>query len=112
MNKQFKHGEVTGIELNELPSGCKPVKVIGDFVVVAESEVTGNDHRILLEKNKDKVEFFEKDGILYMKNLVDVTITCPNPGHHAQEIIPRGIWKIKKGREIDHLTEIVKELAD
>lgn len=104
------HGEVVPIQIERIPSHAKQIKLTSNYVVVGESEISGNDHRVCV-KNK-QVEFYERDGILYMKNLQPVEIGCVIEERHDTCIIPKGIWEFKKALEYDPINEILEEAKD
>ncbi len=104
------HGECVITQITELPQGLKKVQPKNGYVVVAESEVTGNDHRVCV---KDKqVEFYEKDGVLYMKNLQPVEVGCVIEERHDTCELPEGTWEFKKALEYDPLEEVIREARD
>lgn len=104
------HGEVIPTQIDKLPDGLTKVNPKNGYVVVGLSEVTGNDHRVCV---KDKeVEFYEKDGVLYMKNLQPVEIGCVIEERHDTCIIPTGTWEFKKALEYDPLEEVIREARD
>ena len=104
------HGEVVPVQIDRLPEGSTRMKLKNDYVVVGLSEVTGNDHRI---KVKDReVEFYEKNGVLYMRNMQEVELGCVIEERHDTCILPTGIWEFKKALEFDPLEKILREAAD
>lgn len=104
------HGEVAPIQINKLPEGLKKVESKNGYVVVADSEVTGNDHRVKVADKK--VNFYEKDGVLYMVNLEEVEIGCVFEERHDTCIMPSGIWEFRKSLEYDPLEEVLREARD
>ena len=109
--RKFNHGEVIGFELSELPQDCKKLTIKNDFYVVGESETHGNDHRVAV-LDKATVEFFEKGGVLYMKNFVEAKIYCPNKDRHDDAIIPSGLWEFKKAQEFDYVEMQARQVRD
>lgn len=103
------HGEVMPVMIKELPAGLKPKKPVNGYVVVADSEVTGNDHRV---KVVEGIEFFEKDGVLYMKNTVPAELGCVIEERHDTELLPAGIWEFKKQLEYDPISEVLRGAID
>lgn len=108
---QFTHGEVCFFETKNLPTDLKPVEVKDNFLIVGESETHGNDHRVAV-KDKEKIKFWEKDGVLYMENLCETEIYCPNEGRHDTVVLPPSIWEIDKSKEYDYLTQELRNVAD
>lgn len=80
------------------------------YIRIAESEVTGNHHRVLV-KNKD-VEFYEKDEILYAKVNEPTTVGCVIKERHDDVILPTGIWEFRKAQEFDPLEQELRSVAD
>jgi hypothetical protein len=107
--KQFTHGEVVVFQIKKLPNGVKKIKAVGGKYIIADSETTGNHHCI---EEKDGVEMFEKDGILYLTNEVNVDMFCVNKNRHDTEVLEPSIYEIDKAREYDFLTEETRRVAD
>lgn len=106
------HGEVVIKTGFQIPQNAKPVDIKDDFIVVGESETTGNDHRIAV-KDKSKVLFFEdENGVLYMKNEIETEVYCPKAGRHTPVVLPPNIWKIDKRKEFDYLNMEVRNVRD
>ena len=109
--QKFIHGEVIGFEVKELPKSVKKIEVKDNFYIVGESEIHGNDHRVaVLDKNK--VMFYEKDGTLFMRNIVEAEIYCPNADRHDTQIIPPSVWEIRKAQEWDYVEQQARQVAD
>ena len=107
----YTHGEVNFFQSKKLPRGIKPITVKDNFMIVGESETHGNDHRVAV-LDKEKIKFYEKDGILYMQNLVETKIYCPNEGRHDSIVLPPSIWEIDKSQEYDYLSQELRNVAD
>ena len=61
------------IHKSTLPKGLKKINTKGDYHIIAKSEQSGNHHVIDL---KDGVEFYEKDGVLYLVNDIETNVRC------------------------------------
>lgn len=109
MNKVLFHGECVIREIEQLPQGLNPVEPKNGYVVVAESEVTGNDHRV---KVNGLIEFYEKDGVLYAKVLKETTVGCVFKERHDDCIITPGIWEFNKAVEFDPIEQELRSVAD
>ena len=111
MRQIIKHGEVLLKSVDALPTKAS-VKHVGEsFVVVGESETHGNDHRIaVLDKTAHK--FYEKDGVLYFVATAPSEIFCPNSEKHEAITIEPGTWVVDKAREMDWLSQEVRQVAD
>jgi hypothetical protein len=72
--------------------------------VLAEGETTGHAHCI-----QEDIDLVEIDGILYMKNDKEVTITHEEHNAHT---IPAGVWEIGIVQEYDHFEEEARKVRD
>lgn len=108
--RKWIHGEVLGFEINKLPQNCKKVEVKDNFYIVGESETHGNDHRVAVKERE--IEFFERDGILYMVNKSSTDIYCPNDSRHDTQSIPPSIWEIRKSQEYDYIEMQARQVRD
>lgn len=104
MNKAIFHGECVITQIDELPARLKKVESTGDYVRIAESEVTGNHHQVLV-KDKD-IEFYERDGVLYATVNEPTTINCVLAERHDDIVLPMGLWKFEKALEYDPLSNM------
>ena len=107
--KTLLHGEAQINKINELPNGINYVKTKGNYHIIAESEVTGNHHVIDL---KEGVEFYEKNGTLYLKNDVETQVRCVVENRHDTITIEPGVWEIDFQQEYDYLAEETRRVAD
>lgn len=107
--KAYFHGEVCLRQINELPQGLVSLKPKSKRYIIADSETTGNHHCI---EEKQGVELYEKDGVLYLKNDVPCKMFCVDASRHDTEVLPAGIWEINRAKEYDYLTEMVRSVAD
>lgn len=109
--KRFLHGECIVTEVTSIPSDAKKITVRANHFVIGDSETTGNDHRVAV-LDKTKVEFFEKDGILYMKNTIETDVFCPNERRHGRMTVPPSIWRINKAQEFDYVEMQARDVKD
>lgn len=104
------HGEcVIKQSKNDIPLEAKKVEAINGDYIIADSETIGNKHCI---KAKEGIEFYEKDEILYMKNIVDAEIFCLNKERHDSITLQPGVYEIEKAKEYDYLKDEVRRIAD
>ena len=109
--KTYCHGEVIIVKACNLPENLKKVsqRKEGNYLL-ADSEVTNNFH--LLEA-KDGVELFEdKNGVLWLKNDVNVDVFCAIKERHDNITLEPGIWEIDRAQEFDYLTNMKRSVAD
>lgn len=107
--RTYFHGEVIITKALNVPSGCKKVKAKNKSYMLADSETTGNFH--LLEE-KEGVELYEKDGVLYCKNDVPVDVFCAHKDRHDNITLEPGVWEIDRAQEHDYLTGMTRKVAD
>lgn len=107
MSKVIVHGECLVVP-SELPKGCKKLKC-NDYQIVAKSEVSGNHHVVDV---KVGVNFYKKDGILYLKNDVPTDIRCLVKERHDSVTIQPGTYKIDFQKEFDYLDNKERIVSD
>ncbi len=107
--KTVLHGECQITKIEGLPEGVVTKQVKGDYQIVAESEVSGNHHVIDIN---DGVEFYEKYGILYLKNTKETTVRCVIKERHDAITIDPGVWEIGFQQEYDYLKQEKRDVAD
>lgn len=113
MNKLRKalHGEVIFKEVIELPNEAKIVKTNANYYVVGESETHGNDHRISCVE--DIVELYmTEDDKLFIKNIGNTDVFCPNETRHATIELPAGVWEVGHAQEYDYFSESHRKVRD
>ncbi len=109
MKKVIMHGECVIRQIDKLPEGLNNVEAKNGFVVVAESEVTGNDHRVVINSG---VKFFEKDGVLYMENTLPTTVGCVIKERHDDCVLEPAIWEFRAALEYDPIEAQLRQVAD
>lgn len=109
MKNAILHGETLIHTINSLPSGAKKIIVKGDYHIIAPSETSGNHHVIDI---KDGVEFYEKDGVLYLVNEVPTDVRCIVKERHDNITLYPGVWEIDRQKEYDYLTMEKRNVAD
>lgn len=110
MNKLIMHGECICRQIGKLPSNLKPVKAKNGFVIIAQSEVTGNHHQVAVKERE--VEFYERGGVLYAKVLNPTTVECVLKERHDIVELPTGFWEFQKAVEYDPLEQELRSVAD
>lgn len=108
MKKGIYHGEVI-IKQAVLPEGCKKKATPKDYMVIADSETTGNHHII---ECAEGIEFYEKEGVLYMKNDVNANVKCVHQERHDTITLEPGVWEVKRQQEYDYFTQSHRAVAD
>jgi hypothetical protein len=102
------HGEVFVFK-SVVPKDAVKCAQKGAFRVVAPSETSGNHHVIDAPAG---VEFYEKDGVLYMKNDVPTDIRCVMTERHDNITLPAGEWEIGTQLEYDPFEARSRKVAD
>lgn len=105
--KLYQQGDVLIESVESIPEGLKRKK---DFVL-ADGEVTGHKHQIdLKDVEADMIEVYEgKDGMLFVRAKQDVKVKHEE---HKEITIPKGIWRVRKVKEYDHMLEESREVRD
>lgn len=80
------HGECLITEIESIPSGAAPLK-IRKTLKIANSETTGNHH---LVENAEGCEFYELDGVRYMRNVQPTVVKCVDTKRHDSVELPAG----------------------
>ena len=114
MNSANFHGEIIIKRIKGIiPKDAKKVLPINGQYKIGDSETTGNFH--LLEE-KESLEMYEKDGILYAKTLDSVQASCVDKSRHDTQVIEPTkedeILVIEPAQEYDYLTEEIRRVAD
>lgn len=112
--RAISHGEFCLFEIDEIPEGATRItptkeQLAKNGFIVAPSETTGNHHCIAINNG---VEFYEKNGTLYMRNTQPTKLFCVDEKRHDTIEIPATTWKGKAAKEVDHLRQIKRNVAD
>ena len=102
------HGECGAYKASAIPESAKRIKV-GATLKIADSETTGNHH---LVENAEGCEFYESDGIRYMKNSRPTNVKCVIAERHSTFPIPPGIWEFDPQQEFDYFTQSHRAVLD
>lgn len=109
-NEVKVHGEAF-VFPSKLPTGAKK-KNIGNesFVIIAESETTGNNHVVDVMEG---VDFYEDEkGTLFMESRVDTNIRCVHENRHDAITIPAGTYEFGSQQEYDPFAERMRRVTD
>ena len=102
------HGECQIIAC-QIPAAAKRFEVGSKKLKLADSETTGNHH--LLDATEG-CEFYELDGVRYMRNPEPATVRCVLPDRHDSVSIPAGEWQFGIAQEYDYLAQAARNVAD
>jgi len=107
--KVILHGECM-VFPSDIPEGTSAKKVDGAFVIVADSETTGNHHVV---DNKAGVNFFQNGGgTLFMQNSEPTQIRCVMENRHDAIALEPGTWEFGIQQEYDYFTESLQAVRD
>lgn len=109
MKKHYQHGELGIFQADSMPKGATKLKGDGKKYIVADSETTGNHHCV---EEKEGVEIYEKDGVMYLKNEVPVDVFCVVKERHDTITLEPSIWEIEPAKEFDYLKQETRNVAD
>lgn len=105
--KAASHGECQIVETS-IPAQAKPFHPEMPLKL-ADSETTGNHH--LLDA-PEGCEFYELDGVRYMRTPEPATVRCVLPDRHDSIEIPAGEWEFSIAQEYDYLAQAARNVAD
>jgi hypothetical protein len=103
------HGEVCIFEVDSIPHDAKKVENKSNHYVLADSETTGNDHRVAVLED---TEIYERDGVIYVSAPTQTEVFCPNEERHGRKVLEKGFWKVKKAMTVDHITRSREAVRD
>ena len=102
------HGECM-IFKSAIPKDAKQIQLKGSYLIVADSETTGNHHVV---DAKPGVTFFEAGGKRYMNSKVDTTVRCLHADRHDTIAIPAGTYEFGSQQEYDPFTARMQAVKD
>ena len=105
--KAILHGECIIFE-SKIPEDAVLEKQDSSFVIIANSEVTGNHHVI---DRPSTVQFFMKDKKRYMRNSKPTTVRCVIAERHTAIPIPAGDWEIGIQQEFDYIAQVKRNVV-
>lgn len=108
-NKVILHGECM-VFRSEMPATSTPVVVTGDYLIVADSETTGNHHVV---DAFEGVDFFQaKDDTMFMQNTKPTQIRCVVENRHDAITLEPGIWEFGIQQEYDYFSDSHRAVQD
>ena len=112
--RHYSHGEFNLFEIDGIPKGATRIyptkeQIAKNGFIIAPSEISGNHHCVEMT---DTVEFYQKDGVLYLKNTEPVNLFCVDESRHDTIEVPPSIWKGKPSKEVDHLLKLKRDVSD
>ena len=115
MKRHISHGEVNLFEVDGIPKTAKlitPTKeqLVGKGFKIANSETTGNHNLVELAPGVTIYEDF--DGTIYIRNENVTQVSCVDTKRHDTIELPASTWKRKPSKEVDHLRQLKRSVAD
>lgn len=107
-NEVILHGECM-VFPSSIPAEATPKTIDNDYVIVADSETTGNHHVVDVCEG---VEIYEFQGILFMKNSVPTNIRCVHADRHDKIEIPAGTYEFGTQMEYDPFKARLEKVRD
>ena len=108
-NEVILHGECM-VFPSKIPATAKRKSAKpNSFVIVADSETTGNHHVVDVVEG---VDLFEDNGTLFMKSSVDTQIRCVHTDRHDAITLPAGTYEFGTQKEYDPFTARLKKVRD
>lgn len=106
----INHGELCFFKTDgKIPAGATKMKAQKVGYIVAPSETSGN-HHVVEEKNG--VEIYEKDGVMYLSAEVPTDVFCVMKERHDTITLGPGVYEIEPAKEFDYLANEKRNVAD
>jgi len=111
-NEVILHGECMVFD-SCIPANAKKIsknKIKNGYIIVANSETTGNHHVVDVV---DGVDLYEDDkGTIFMENTVPTNIRCLHKDRHDTEIIAPGTHEFGSQQEYDPFAARMQNVSD
>ena len=108
-NGVILHGECM-IFKSALPKDAKKIDLKGNsYLIVADSETTGNHHVV---DAAPSVTFYESEGKRYMNSTGPTQVRCLHADRHDTIQIPAGTYEFGSQQEYDPFTARMQAVRD
>lgn len=107
-NSVILHGEAM-VFASSIPSDATPIQVDGPYLVIADSETTGNHHVIDAVPG---VSFLEHQGRRFMRASVPTKVRCLHKQRHDDVVISPGDYEFGTQQEYDPFTANMRAVRD
>ena len=104
--KQGQQGDITFEQIDELPTGAKPVSPKDGRFIIAEGETTGHSHSVTAEG----CQLYELKGQLYLN--VTMPVVYIDHQEHKQNLYKTGLYKVGRVQEYDYFQEMERKVID
>lgn len=108
----FLHGEAMIVKEGSMPSSVKPLEVKGPYLIIADSEVTGNHHVVDCEAGVTFFEDTDAEKTRYMNAKKPTRVRCLIDNRHDTIELDPGIYKFGIQQEYDYHAEAKRNVAD
>ena len=108
MKQVILHGEAMVFE-SEIPIEAAPLGVVGDYLIVADSETTGNHHVV---DKAHGVTFYQAGQRRFMRVATSAKIRCLHEKRHDAVEIPPGSYEFGTQQEYDPFTANMRNVRD
>lgn len=111
--KAYLHGECI-IKQSRIPKNAAKENLsqkdqVSGFTIIADSETTGNHHVVDLQ---DGIEFYNLDGVRYMRNSVPAKVRCVLADRHSTVELPAGEYQFGYSQEFDYFEMAKRNVRD
>jgi len=106
--KAILHGECI-LSQSSLPTDAILEEIKDPFVIIANSEVTGNHHVIDM---KPGVEVYKSGTKRFIKNSGPTQVRCVIAERHNAIDLAPGVWEVGIQQEFDYFAMAKKNVAD
>lgn len=110
-NSVILHGECM-VFRSSLPNDIEKITSENEnYMVIADSEVTGNHHVVDLAP---MVNFFRQKGTdrLFMENMSPTKLRCLISERHTDVILEPNVWEFGTQKEYDHVNDELVSVRD
>ncbi len=104
--KYIRHGDINLHKVSKIEGEI--IKHNGSYVV-AEGETTGHKHVLKVKDKEDLIIKKDSKGNFYFELLSDGEISHEE---HKTLVIPKGIYKEVREREVDHFKGLTRQVVD
>lgn len=109
-NEVIVHGECFLFQ-SPIPPAAKPKSLKGPYLIVADSETSGNHH--VVDVIEGSTRFFEDEkGVLFMEATEDTQIRCLHADRHDEVKIPAGTYEFGIQQEYDPFAARLQQVRD
>lgn len=109
LNEAILHGECIVRRVKSIPTTAKSISLKESYVIVADSETTGNHHVVDVVPG---CTFFEEGETKWLSTTVDTQIRCVMADRHDTIVLPAGTYEFGFQQEYDPFTARMNKVRD